>query len=144
MRLSRRIYCSAKHAITGYVHFSLCVCMWPLNSYLQLKAEYKIIQTLCGLSRFSWDEGEKTVTAPLEVWENYVQVFLLSFLLFLLTISCVQSHHKAKKFMHKPFPLYDDIVELCDAMIEMGAGAFRGTGGTGDVSVTHYVEGSEV
>src|SRR5882672_2113188 len=114
VRLSRKIYCSAKHAITGYVHFSLCVCMWPLNSYLQLKAEYKIIQTLCGLSRFSWDEGEKTVTAPLEVWENYVQVFLLSFLLFLLTISCVQSHHKAKKFMHKPFPLYNNIAELCD------------------------------
>jgi len=32
--------------------------------------------------------------------------------------------------MTKPFPLYDDLAELCDAVIATGAGAFRGTVGT--------------
>jgi len=36
--------------------------------------------------------------------------------------SYVQSHPKAKRFMTKSFPLFDDLVELCDAVIVMGVG----------------------
>jgi len=82
------------------------------------------------------------VTAPLQVWESYIQVmWVSSYVSFLLTISYAQSHPKAKKFMTKLFPLYDDLVELCDAVIAMGAGAFRGTG---DTSTEQDAEGSDV
>jgi len=39
----------------------------------------------------------------------------------------LQSHEKAKKYMNKPFPLYDNLVALCNAVIETRVGAFRGT-----------------
>ena len=40
----------------------------------------------------------------------------------------LQSHEKAKKYMNKPFPLYDNLlVALCDVVIVTGVGAFRGT-----------------
>ena len=42
--------------------------------------------------------------------------------------------------MTKPFPLYDDLVELCDVVIAMGAGAFRGTG---DISIEQDAKGSD-
>ena len=45
---------------------------------LQLKAEYKTVRTLRGLSGFGWDKGEQMVTAPLQVWDNYLQVSQLS------------------------------------------------------------------
>ena len=81
------------------------------------------------------------VTAPLQVWETYIQVMWLSSCVsFLITISYAQSHSKAKKFMTKAFPLYDDMAELCDAVITKGAGAFRGTG---NVSTLNFGEGSE-
>src|SRR5882724_12943888 len=97
--------------------------------YLQLKAKYKSVQTLCRLSGFGWDEGEKMVTAPLQVWDTYLQISQLSSCVsFQLTTSYVQSHHKAKKFMTKTFPLFDNLAELCDAVIMTGVGAFRGTG----------------
>ena len=44
--------------------------------------------------------------------------------------SYVQSHPKAKRFMTKSFSLFDDLAELCNAVIMMGVGAFRGTGDT--------------
>src|SRR5882724_6901422 len=110
--------------------------------HLQLKAEYKTVRTLCGLSGFGWDEGLQMMTAPLQVWESYIQVmWVSSYVSFLLTISYAQSHPKAKKFMTKPFPLYNDLVELCDAVIATGAGAFRGTG---DTSTEQDAEGSDV
>jgi len=66
--------------------------------YLQLKAKYKTMWTLGGLSRFSWDEGEQMVTTPLQVWESYIQVIQVSSCVsFLLTISYAQSLNKAKK-----------------------------------------------
>ena len=108
---------------------------------LQLKAKDKTMQTLHRLSGFSWDEGEQMVTAPLQVWESYIQVMWLSSCVsFLLTISYPQSHNKAKKFMTKPFLLYDDLTELCDAVIVIGAGEFRGTG---DTSNEQDAEGSD-
>ena len=42
--------------------------------------------------------------------------------------------------MTKPFPLYDDLATLCDAVIATGAGAFRGTC---DGSSVRDAEGSE-
>jgi len=49
--------------------------------------------------------------------------------------------------MSKPFPLFDDLVELCDAVIAMGVGEFRGTGdsfneedGEGSVEEEGYEE----
>jgi len=43
--------------------------------------------------------------------------------------------------MTKPFPLYDDLVELCDTVIVTGVRAFRGTG---DTSNEWDAEGSDV
>ena len=40
----------------------------------------------------------------------------------------IQRHEKAKHFMTKVFPLFDDIVELCDDAIETGTGEFWVTG----------------
>ena len=65
------------------------------------------------------------VTAPPAVWENYVQVCLCCSEKDILTVCFTQSHEKAKKFMTRPFLLYDDIAELCDDAIATGAGAFR-------------------
>ena len=48
------------------------------TDYLQLKAKYKIVQTLCKLSGFGWDKGEQMVTTPLQVWDAYLQVMLCS------------------------------------------------------------------
>ena len=71
------------------------------------------------------------LTAPLQIQESYIQVMWLSSCVsFLLTISYAQSHNKAKKFMTKPFPLNDNLAELCNTVIAMGVGAFRGTGDT--------------
>jgi len=42
--------------------------------------------------------------------------------------------------MTRPFPLYDDLVELCDAVIAIGVGAFTGTG---DTSNERDAEGSD-
>ena len=39
--------------------------------------------------------------------------------------------------MTKHLPLYDKLVELCDAVIAMGAGAFRGTVGTDEGMSEH-------
>jgi len=39
----------------------------------------------------------------------------------------LQSHVKAKKYMTKPFLIYDDLVALCNAVIATGVGTFRGT-----------------
>ena len=41
-----------------------------------------------------------------------------------------KSHNKAKKIMTKSSPLFDDLAELCNVVIVMGVGAFRGTGET--------------
>jgi len=41
--------------------------------------------------------------------------------------------------MTKSFPLFDDLVELCDVVIVMGVGVFRGTG---DTSNEQDAEGS--
>ena len=43
--------------------------------------------------------------------------------------------------MTKLFPLYDNLVELCNAVIATGAGAFRGTG---DTSNEQDDEGSDL
>jgi len=50
----------------------------------------------------------------------------------------LQSHEKAKKYMNKPFPLYDDLVALCNVVIATRVGAFRGTC---DGSSDHDAEG---
>ena len=81
---------------------------------VQLKADYKIVKTLRGLSGFGWDKGQQMVTAPAAVWENYVQVCLCCSERDILTVCFTQSHEKAKKFMTWPFLLYDDIAELTD------------------------------
>jgi len=39
----------------------------------------------------------------------------------------LQSHVKAKKYMVKLFPLYDDLAALCDVVIATRVGTFRGT-----------------
>ncbi|KAF8575045.1 hypothetical protein K439DRAFT_1623876 [Ramaria rubella] len=85
------------------------------SHYQWLKGEYKIVRVLRGLSGFGWDEGKQCVTVPLEVWDKYLM-----------------ANPKAKPFKKKPFPLYDDIAELCDDVIATGAGVFHGTGPTGD------------
>ena len=43
--------------------------------------------------------------------------------------------------MTKPFLLYDNLAELCDVVIAIGVGAFRGTG---DTSTEQDTEGSDV
>ena len=106
-------------------------------------AEYKVICTLHEQSGFGWDEGDQRVTVLLSVWEAYNKgFFFLLCILFetKLTLMIHQSHEKAKKYMNKPFPLYDNLVALCNAVIETGVGAFRGTcHGSSD----HDAEGSE-
>ena len=101
-----------------------CEFGWHLT-VVQLKADYKIVKTLRGLSGFGWDEGQQMVTAPPAVWENYVQVCLCCSEKDILTVCFTQSHEKAKKLMTQPFLLYDDIAELCDDAIATGAGTFR-------------------
>ena len=52
----------------------------------------------------------------------------------------LQSHVKAKKYMIKPFPLYDDLVALCNMVIVTWVGTFRGAcNGSND----HDAKGSE-
>src|SRR5882724_9838468 len=43
--------------------------------------------------------------------------------------------------MTKAFPLYDELAELCDAVIATGAGAFRGTVGTDEGMSEHGSDG---
>jgi hypothetical protein len=44
----------------------------------QLKGEYKIVKAMRDLSGFGWDKGQQRVTAPLEVWDKYLEVRLVS------------------------------------------------------------------
>jgi len=57
-----------------------------------------------------------------------------------LTLMIQQCREKANKYMNKLFPLYDNLVGLCNAVIVTGVSAFRGTcHGSSD----HDAEGSE-
>ena len=116
---------------TGKFLFLITLFHSSLIVSLQLKGEYKQVKTLRALSGFGWDEGDQMVTAPMSVWDPYVKVLSLVRQLtyhIILTIK-LQSHEKARKFISKPFPLYKDIADLCDSVMAMGAGAFRGTCG---------------
>ena len=68
-------------------------------------------------------------------WWFFLQCILLE---TKLTLMSLQSHEKAKKYMNKPFPLYDDLVALCNVVIATRVGAFRGTC---DGSSDHDAEG---
>jgi len=48
--------------------------------------------------------------------------------IIILTIK-LQYHAKAKTFITKPFPLYDDLMDLCHSVIATGSGDFRDTCG---------------
>jgi len=99
---------------------------------------------MCEQSGFGWDEGDQRVTVLLPVWEAYTKVCGFFFsgipLETKLTLMIQQCREKANKYMNKLFPLYDNLVGLCNAVIVTGVSAFRGTcHGSSD----HDAEGSE-
>src|SRR5882724_7188528 len=68
------------------------------------------------------------VTSPLAIWETYIAVSLPLSQMTDKVLTKIQCHEKAKHFMTKVFPLFDDMEELCDDVIATGTGAFRATG----------------
>ncbi len=48
----------------------------------QLKKKYTIFQALCDNSGFGWNEEKMIPTAPDDVWERYMQVFIPYLFLF--------------------------------------------------------------
>jgi uncharacterized protein YktA (UPF0223 family) len=72
-----------------------------LQSKMQeLKSDYGIIKTLKELSGFGWDDRNKIVTAPNDVWEAYFV-----------------SHPKAKKWKTTSFPFFDDLEAIYEGKL---------------------------
>ena len=82
------------------------------------------------------------VTAPDQVWESFLKVCVLLFIVrSLLTSNICQSHPVSSPFKKKGFPLFDELAYLCDDVLATGVGAFRGTGmGSGDLDGEGTVE----
>jgi len=82
------------------------------------------------------------VTAPDQVWDSFLKVCVLLFIVrSLLTSNTCQSHPTSSPFKKKGFLLFDELAYLCDNVLATGVGAFRGTGmGSGDLDGERTVE----
>jgi len=82
------------------------------------------------------------VTAPDQVWDSFLKVCVLLFIVrSLLTSNTCQSHPASSPFKKKGFPLFDELAYLCDDVLATGVEAFRGTGmGSGDLDGEGTVE----
>ena len=45
-----------------------------ITHYIKLKSEYNEVKKLRALSGFGWDSERQIVTAPVDVWNEYVKV----------------------------------------------------------------------
>jgi len=82
------------------------------------------------------------VTVPDQVWDSFLKVSVLLFIVrSLLTSNTCQSYPISSPFKKKGFPLFDELTYLCDDVLATGVGAFRGTGmGSGDLDGEGTVE----
>ncbi|KAJ7760661.1 hypothetical protein DFH07DRAFT_957500 [Mycena maculata] len=73
-----------------------------------LKAQYQMVKMLRDKSGWGWDDEEKHVVVEDSVWNTYLQV-----------------NPKIRQWRHKGFPLFDEMADLVDSAVAMGAGAFQ-------------------
>lgn len=66
------------------------------------------MKKLRGQSGFGWDDERQMVTAPSDVWDEYLK-----------------THPKAKPWRKKTYPLFEDMAELVDGVIATGKAAFN-------------------
>ncbi|KAH9051486.1 hypothetical protein EDB87DRAFT_1694566 [Lactarius vividus] len=65
------------------------------NKWQRFKHEFYAVQDLQAVSGFRWNDQEKIVTAPADVWDAYIK-----------------THPHANKFRRRRFLLYDTIADL--------------------------------
>ncbi|KAI9446784.1 hypothetical protein H4582DRAFT_605079 [Lactarius indigo] len=63
----------------------------------RFKHEFYVVKDLQAVSGFRWNDQEKIVTAPADVWDAYIK-----------------THPRANKFRKRRFPFYDTIADLAD------------------------------
>jgi len=78
------------------------------SRWQKLKIDYKVVHKLREQSGFGWDSDLQMVTAPDDVWEQYII-----------------AHKDAARFRKKPFPLYDTMHSICHATVATGFAAIN-------------------
>ncbi|KAF7120217.1 hypothetical protein RHSIM_Rhsim13G0129300 [Rhododendron simsii] len=74
------------------------------EKFSRLKHELSVFKDLKDHSGFGWDPVKQNVIAPDPVWQEYIQ-----------------GHKDAKQFKSKGLDHYDILIELCEAMLAIGA-----------------------
>ena len=111
-----------------------CKFLYPIllafSDCSQLKKNFGEVQAIQNASGFGWDEGTKTCTASLDVWEKYIAVHSISYIEIIIYHHrtdpyLLKAHPNAARWRMTSFPLYDDIHFLVNGIVATGAGAFH-------------------
>lgn len=104
----RRICSPSRLAGIRYFFLFLFALLCTNQNSIKLKKSYRTVRDLRNTSGFGWDDENQIVTADSAAWEEYIA-----------------AHPEAKPFRTKPFPLYDNLQAICQAIIATGDAAFN-------------------